>query len=152
MHISRVILFVALAALATTLPGGAQSAPRQIITRNALGPVIVWDATPQVEGFITNNIPYDRGVAQLKVHALELFVHGAQSFAKHEHHLSVTVVYARSGAINARYQTKSFQGIGNVLTLEGSPRIKLGADWLSKAQNGAFPSAITVHVAPPPSS
>ena len=128
----------------------AQATPREIITRTASGPVIVWDATPQIEGLIAQNVSYEGAVDQLKVHALELFVRGAHGFAKKEKHLTVMVVYARSGAINARYQTKSFQGVGDVLTLEGSPRIHLDSQWHAEAQHGKLPTGLTLHVSPPP--
>jgi len=139
--------------IAVLLPvARVQAMPREIITRNASGPVIVWDATPQIEGLIALNVPYERAVDQLKVHALELFVRGAHGFAKKETHLTVMVVYARSGAINARYQTKSFQGVGDVLTLEGSPRIRLDSRWRVQAQHGNLPPGLTLHVNPPPAT
>ena len=142
-------LAAALIASSVALLTVAQATTRQIVTRNASGPVIVWDATPQIEGFVAQNIPFDRGVEQLKVHALELFVTAAHGFARKERHLTVNVVYARSGAISTRYQTKSFQGIGDALTLEGSPRVRLDPKWHALAERGRYPSGITIRVTNP---
>jgi len=124
----------------------AQTTPRQIVTRNAQGPVVVWDATPQLERFAAQNVPVATGVEQIKVRALELFVHAAQGFAKHERRLSVMVVYSRTGALSARYQMKSFEGVGDLLTLEGSPRIRLPHNWHVLAERGSFPSGIAIRV------
>ena len=144
------LLYAVTAGTAMT-PRAAAATPREIVTRNARGPVIVWDATPQIENLISRNIPFDRGVGQLKVHALELFVGAAHGFARKERHLTVMVVYARSGAINARYQTKSFAGIGTAVTLDGSPAIHLNPQWRTQAQHGRFPSGVTLTVSNPAS-
>jgi len=143
-------LFVGLLILAPMTIATAAT-PREIVTRNANGPVIVWDATPQIEAFISHNIPFERGVGQLKVHALELFVSAAHGFAHKERHLTVMVVYARSGAINARYQTKSFAGVGNAVTLEGFPQVHLNRAWRAQAQQGKFPPGITIRISNPSS-
>jgi hypothetical protein len=152
MKVRSLAWCLALGAACVPLYAASQATPREIITRNASGPVIVWDATPQIEALIAQNIPYDKSLDQLKIHALELFVQGAHGFAKKETHLSVMVVYARSGAINSRYQTKSFQGVGDVLTLEGSPHIRLDSQWRAQAQHGQLPAGLTLHVSPPPAS
>ena len=152
MKVAVVALLVACSIIAWTPAVHAQGMPREIITRNGSGPVIVWDATPQIEQLIAHNVSYEGAVDRLKVHALELFVRGAHGFAKKEKHLTVMVVYARSGAINARYQTKSFQGVGNVLTLEGAPRIRLDSQWRAQAQRGTLPAGLTLHVSPPPTA
>lgn len=150
MRVLGVAIWVLLlGAMSAPLRGAADSTPRQIITRDASGPVIVWDATPQIEGFIAHNTAMSAGLTQLKLRALDLFVQAAGTFARNERHLSVMVVYARSGAINARYQTKSFQGVGDVLTLGGSPRTHLNPAWRTQAKAGRFPRGITIQVSSP---
>jgi len=124
----------------------ADSMPREIVTRNQAGPVIVWDATPQIAGFIARDVAFNAALRALKVGALEIFVRASQGFAKSERHLSVMVVYARTGATNPRYQTKSFEGVADVLTLEGSPNVHFEHDWRTRAQRGQFPPGISIEV------
>ncbi|PZR59017.1 MAG: hypothetical protein DLM50_01940 [Candidatus Meridianibacter frigidus] len=122
--------------------------PRTIQSRDGAGPVIYWDATAYVERFVSLGTPAPEALAALKYEAVRLFVRQAPGLARNERYLRVVVSFAKTGAISKRYQTKTFEGVENLLAVEGALHrgMRFDKGWGPAARRGKFPKGIRVRL------
>ncbi|PZR56363.1 MAG: hypothetical protein DLM50_08845 [Candidatus Meridianibacter frigidus] len=123
--------------------------PRTIQTyRTGVGAVVFWDATPYVERFVARGTPSAEALTALKSEAIRLFVSRAMQLSGSERHLRLIVSFARTGAINARYQTRTIEGVQDLLFLDGGLRKKMhfARDWERIASRGIPPAGVRLTV------
>ncbi len=124
-------------------------APRIIQTHsNIFGGVIFWDATPYVERFIADGTSPKDALSALELEAVKIFVTHAPEIAKTERHLRLIASFAKTGPINARYQTSTLEGIQTIFTLDGNLHRNMGfpRGWEANAQRGVLPPGIKLQV------
>jgi len=133
---------------ATPDPLASFPAPRIIQSHNAIGAVVFWDATAYIEKFATQGTPKSEAIALLEYEAFKIFAAQASTLSATAHHLTVVVAFAKTGAMNARYQTKSFEGVQNVLTLDGKieKHMRFPRDADRKAKLGKMPPGLKLHL------
>ena len=122
--------------------------PRTVTARDQAGAVILWDATPYIQRFSADGTSTKDALKALETEAVMLFVRNAATLARSEHHLRVVVSYAQTGAIDPRYQTKTF-GIKTVLSVEGKiwPEIHFARNWQADLRRGVMPRGLKVEIA-----
>lgn len=123
--------------------------PRTITTQDRSGAVILWDATQDVEHFVHLGTSTRDGLKSLESEAIKIFVRNAASLSSHERHLRVVVSFVQTGATEARYQTKTFEGVQTLLTVAGDLHrgMRFPRDWEEKLRLGVLPHGIIVQVA-----
>jgi len=122
--------------------------PRTIQTHNASGALIIWDASAYIDRFVNMNTPTDEAINDLKFVAVKLFVQNAPSLARSEKHLVVLVSFARTGAVSERYQTKTFEGVQNLLQVQGALHkgMRFANNWEQLARTGTYPAGVQVQM------
>jgi hypothetical protein len=123
--------------------------PRTIQTRsNIFGAVIFWDATPYVERFVARDASPKEALAALEFEAVKIFVEHAPLLARTERHLRLVASVTKTGAINARYQTSTLEGVQTIFTLDGSlrPNMRFPRDWEATAARGTIPAGLKLQV------
>lgn len=124
-------------------------APRIVQTQNSIfDAVIFWDATPYVEKFAALDTSPMDALKAMKYEAVKIFIAHAPALARQAHHLRVIVFFARTGAISARYQTATIEGVETVLTLDGvlHRNMRFAKGWESDAERGTLPAGIKLQV------
>lgn len=148
------IVFFSSLALWGCRPGSAAAdplasfpTPRIIQAHNANGAVVFWDATAYIEKFATQGTPKGAAIALLEYEAFKIFAAQAPTLSASAHHLTVVAAFAKTGAMNARYQTKSFEGVQNILTLDGhiEKRMRFPRNADREAQRGNMPPGLKMH-------
>ena len=143
------VLGVALsrAAAAATEPDLAgYPKPRVVLTQDASGAVLWWDATPWVQRLLNENAPRDAAVKALEFEAVKLFVTRAPALPTPATRLRVVVVFAKSGLVSGPYRTNASEGVRTLLVAEGSvrPRMSFPPSWEADAKRGVFPAGVAV--------
>ncbi|HZO94684.1 MAG TPA: hypothetical protein VFB22_13090 [Candidatus Baltobacteraceae bacterium] len=120
--------------------------PRVVLSEDAHGAVLWWDATPWVERFLLAQTPSDGALRALEIEAVKLFVTRVPALPPGTRRLRVLVVFAKTGLADPHYQTSSFEGVRTLLTVEGDlrPHMTFAPDWESRAKAGTFPSGLSV--------
>lgn len=123
--------------------------PRIIRTHNRQGAVVFWDATAYIERFASLGTSKETALTLLEFEAFKIFESEAHALSSADHHLSVVAAFAKTGAMNPRYQTKNFEGVQNLLTLDGNvyKQMKFGKDADRRAQLGIFPPWLKLRIA-----
>ena len=135
---------IAMAAQSSPMPP-----PRIVQTHsNIFGGVILWDATPYIERYIAEKWSPKDGMAALEVQGLKIFIEHASTVAKTERHLRLVASFTKSGAISARYQTSTLEGIQTIFTLDGNlqQKMQFSRNWEAEAQRGLFPKGVRLQV------
>jgi len=123
--------------------------PRTILTQDSSGAVLLWDATPYVAAFAERGTPVHQALETLKADAVNLFLNNAPALASTQHHLKVIVSFVRTGAPEVHYQTKTFEGVQTILTVEGNLHrsMRFSKHWQDAARRGLVPPGIKVEFA-----
>lgn len=120
--------------------------PRVVLSRDASGAVLWWDATPWVQRLIDDNTPRATALRTLELEAVKLFVTRAPALPAPTTHLRVVVVFAKSGLVSGPYRTNASEGVQTLLVAEGNVRagMSFAPSWEADAQRGVFPAGIAV--------
>jgi hypothetical protein len=120
--------------------------PRVVLSQDASGAVLWWDATPWVERLINDNTPRDEALRALEFEAVKLFVTRAPVLPTHAAHLRVVVVFAKSGLVSGPYKTNASEGVRTLLVAEGNVRAHMtfAPGWEADAKHGVFPAGVAV--------
>jgi len=123
--------------------------PRVIRTHNNQGAVVFWDATAYVERFSVLGTSKERAIALIEYKAFKIFEAESRRLPSTDHHLTIIAAFAKTGALESRYQTQSFEGVQNLLTLDGNVhrRMHFGGDADTRAQLGRFPPGLRMQLA-----
>lgn len=121
---------------------------RVIRSHNNQGAVVFWDATPFIERFANLQTPRNRAIALLNYEAFKIFQSEAKRLPSSDRHLTVVAAYAKTGALDAHYQTSSFEGVQNILTLDGNVHkgMTFGKDADRRAQLGVMPAGLKLQL------
>lgn len=124
----------------------AYPAPRVVLSQDATGAVLWWDATPWVERMVNDGLPRSAALSQLELEAVKLFVTRAPSLPTHAAHLRVVVVFARGGMMAGTYHTSIADSVRTLLVAEGAvrPQMTFAPGWEADAKRGVFPRGVTV--------
>jgi hypothetical protein len=120
--------------------------PRVVLSEDASGAVLWWDATPWVGRLIDDNTPRDAALKALEFEAVKLFVTRAPVLPTHAAHLRVVVVFAKSGLVSGPYKTNASEGVRTLLVAEGNVRAHMtfAPGWEADAKHGVFPAGVAV--------
>jgi hypothetical protein len=141
-----ILLSAAAAAPAASVDLAHYPQPRVVLSLDASGGVLWWDATLWVERLLDNATPREAALRALEYEAVKLFVTRAGELPAGTTHLRVVVVFAQSGLVSGPYATRPDAGIRTLLTVEGDPRKRASfpRTWESDAQRGVFPPGLSV--------
>jgi hypothetical protein len=120
--------------------------PRVVLSQDASGAVLWWDATPWVERLINDNTPRDEALRALEFEAVKLFVTRGPVLPTQAAHLRVVVVFAKSGMMSGAYRATVSDSVRTLLVAEGSvhAHMTFAPDWEAQAKRGVFPSGVAV--------
>jgi hypothetical protein len=120
--------------------------PRVVLTVDASGGVLWWDATIWVQRMLDESAPRITALHALEYEALKLFFTRASELPPGVTHMRVVVVFAQTGLISGPYSTRPDAGVRTLLTVEGRvrPRATLPSTWEAQAQRGIFPPGVRV--------
>jgi hypothetical protein len=85
------------------------------VTDDAL---IIWDASPEVAGFVTNKTPDAQANAQLRHDALRVAAANFSKLEKTAKSVTIRVIYNKTGAVSPVYHAETFAGVVRYATLE----------------------------------
>lgn len=141
------VALIAPAAQAASAPElAAYPAPRVVLSQDATGAVLWWDATPWVERMVNDGLPRAAALAELELEAVKLFVARAPVLPTHAPHLRVVVVFARGGMMGGAYRTSVTDSVRTLLVAEGAvrPQMTFAPSWEADAKRGIYPRGVTV--------
>ncbi|HEX3467875.1 MAG TPA: hypothetical protein VHT05_07355 [Candidatus Elarobacter sp.] len=147
LSVGLIVMAVAPAAGAATVPDpAAYPAPRVVLSQDATGAVLWWDATPWIERMVNDGVPRAGALAELELEAVKLFVSRAPVLPTHASHLRVVVVFARGGMMAGAYRTSVTDSVRTLLSAEGAVRAQMtfAPNWEADAKRGVFPRGVTV--------
>jgi hypothetical protein len=142
------LLRIAAVALCTALTGAAASADVNGMVFQSKGgesPLLVWDATPAVVDIVNAKQPRDAALHSLEVSAFGLLADRLPTL-KGAKHLTVRVIYQKTGAVSPQYGGPTSQGLERFFELSvDADAIQADRQSISQAL-GAGTAAPQVHV------
>ena len=114
------------AALALALPAALPlAAPAQdavpggvSVARTTEDALIIWDASSEVAGFVTNKTPDEQANAELRHDALRVAAANISKLEKSAKTVTVRVIYNKTGPYSQVYKADTFGGVVRYATLE----------------------------------
>jgi hypothetical protein len=101
-----------LAATAQPVPGAVS------VARTTEDALIIWDASSEVVGFVTNKTPDEAADAQLRHDALRVAAANIGKIESSAKTVTVRVIYNKSGPYSQVYKADTFGGVVRYATLE----------------------------------
>jgi hypothetical protein len=98
----------------TPVPGAVS------VARTTEAALIIWDASPEVAGFVTKKTPDDQANAQLRHDALRVAAANISKLEKSAQTVTVRVIYNKTGPYSQIYKADTFGGVVRYATLEFS--------------------------------
>ena len=128
-------VFAPLAAPAQPVPGAVS------VARTTEDALIIWDASAEVGGFVSNKTPDDQANAQLRHDAVRVAAANISKIEKSAKTVTVRVIYTKTGAVSPVYHSETFAGVVRYATLT-FPYKEAAADkdhWKSLDAKGPLP-------------
>ena len=99
----------ALSPLAASAEGAVPGAVS--VARTTEDALIIWDASPEVAGFVTNKTPEDQAAAQLRHDALRVAAANVSKIESSAKTVTIRVIYNKSGPYSQVYKAETFGGV-----------------------------------------
>jgi hypothetical protein len=117
-----------------------------IMARAGDAPLFVWNATPYVGQLVNDKVLGDAGMRALEATALNALAQKARALDQKT--VGMRVIYEKTGAVSPLYQTATFEGMEDVVTLTADRKaLEAGLSaWTSQIQAGATPKGLTLAV------
>ena len=141
------------ACLFAVLPGSTLAQPVRPISgalvvaqTNPAGARLIWDATSYVTDLVTQKMGGDPGMRAIEATALLALADKSKSLSATT--LTLSVTYAKTGAVSPVYGSATFAGFEPVVTIVAK-RAALNqhaAAWSAQLANGTVPRGVTVSV------
>jgi hypothetical protein len=107
---------------------------------------LIWDATDYVTQLVAEKIAGDRGVRAIEATALRALAEKGKTLSATM--LTLSVTYAKTGAVSPVYRSATFAGFEPLVTI-AAKRAALAehaAAWSAQLANGTIPRGVTVSV------
>jgi hypothetical protein len=134
------------AALALAEPVRPLNGP-VIVARESAGDArLIWDATAYVTQLVSEKIGGERGLHALEATALRALAEKGKSLPATT--LTLSVTYAKTGAVSPVYGSATFAGFEPVVTIvaKRAALARHAAAWSAQLANGTVPPGVTVSV------
>lgn len=145
-HFGRTLVAALAVALAATLPLAApaeEAVPGGVsVARTTEDALIIWDASSEVAGFVTNKTPDEQANAQLRHDAVRVAAANISKLEKSAKTVTVRVIYNKTGPYSKTYNADTFGGVVRYATLQ-FPYKEADADkdhWKSLDAKSQLPS------------
>lgn len=118
-----------------------------IVARESAGEArLIWDATAYVTQLVSEKIGGERGLHALEATALRALAEKGKTLAATT--LTLSVTYAKSGAVSPVYGSATFAGFEPVVTIavKRAALAQHAAAWSEQLANGTVPRGLTVSV------
>jgi Flp pilus assembly protein TadD len=139
-------LFALLAGIASAQPVRPMSGALVVAQTSPAGARLIWDATTYVTDLVSEKIGGDPGIRAIEATALRALAEKSKSLSATT--LTLSVTYAKTGAVSPVYGSVTFAGFEPVVTIVAK-RAGLAAHaaaWSTQLANGTVPRGVTVSV------
>jgi hypothetical protein len=144
--------FVIAAAIGAASPPAATGSPlppgAAVLARGGADALVIWDASGEIAGLIGNKSSAETIMRRVESDAALVLGDRSKSLSSGAKMITVRVVYQRTGAISPAYQTATFQGIENLVSVKApvSSALVRSDKWADELRNGKIPDEVTVTV------
>lgn len=110
------------------------------------GAHVIWDATPYVAQLVSDKVGGEAGMRAVEATALQALAEKSKDLSGTT--LTLSVTYARTGAVSPVYKTATFAGFEQLLTIvaKRSALAEHAAAWKTQLAKGTVPRGLTVSV------
>jgi len=138
--------FVALSGSAYAEPVRPISGAIIVAQTSPAGARLIWDATEYVTQLVADKLGGDAGVHAIEATALRALAEKGKALSATT--LTLSVTYAKTGAVSPVYGSATFAGFEPLLTIavKRGPLVEHAAAWSAQLANGTLPRGVTVSV------